>query len=118
MGLRSNGMVERDYEEAGKQFKEKRFFINSIAADAKLFAHAVRGHWGIENHLHWRMDVVLREDASRIRKGNAPIIMTSIRHLVINLFQKEPTKLSLPRKRLKAALDPNFRAKVLFNAKF
>ena len=65
-------MVEREYEEAGKLFKEKRFFINSIPPVTKMFAYAVRGHWGIENSLHWRMDVVLREDASRIRKGNAP----------------------------------------------
>jgi predicted transposase YbfD/YdcC len=52
----------------------------------KPFAHAVRGHCGIENRLHWRMDVVLQEDASRIRKGNAPAIMTTIRHLCLNLL--------------------------------
>jgi predicted transposase YbfD/YdcC len=86
-GLRTIGMVEREYEEGGKQFKEKRFFINSIPPVAKTFAYAARGHWGIENILHWRMDVVLREDASRIRKGNAPSIMTSIRHLVKKSLQ-------------------------------
>jgi predicted transposase YbfD/YdcC len=113
-GLRSIGMVEREYEEAGKLFKEKRYFINSIPPVAKTFAYAVRGHWGLENILHWRMDVVLREDASRIRKGNAPCIMTSIRHLVLNLFQKENSKLSLAKKRKMAAWDVDFRAKVLF----
>jgi predicted transposase YbfD/YdcC len=113
-GLQSIGMVEREYEESGKQIKEKRYFINSIPPSAKTFAYAVRGHWGIENILHWRMDVVLREDASRIRKGNAPCIMTSIRHLVLNLFQKEASKLSLPKKRKMAAWDGEFRAKVLF----
>lgn len=117
-GLRSIGMIEREYEEAGKFFKEKRFFINSIPPSAKTFAYAARGHWVIENTLHWRMDVVLREDASRIRKGNAPSIMTSIRHLVLNLFQKEPSKLSLPKKRRMAAWDSDFRAKVLFADKF
>jgi len=117
-GLRTIGMVEREYEEAGKQFKEKRFFINSIPPVAKTFAYAARGHWGIENSLHWRMDVVLREDASRIRKGNAPSIMTSIRHLVLNLFQKEPSKLSLAKKRKIAAWDGDFRSKVLFADNF
>ena len=111
-------MVEREYEEAGKQFKEKRFFINSIAPVAKTFAYSVRGHWGIKNILHWRMDVVFREDASRIRKGNAPSIMTSIRHLVLHLFQKEPSKLSLAKKRKMAAWDGDFRGKVLFASNF
>ena len=111
-------MVERAYEEAGKQFRDKRFFINSIPPDAKTFAYAARGHWGIENILHWRMDVVLREDVSRIRKGNAPSIMTSIRHLVLNLFQKEPSKLSLAKKRKMAAWDGDFRGKVLFADNF
>ena len=117
-GLQTIGMVEREYEEAGKQFKDKRFFINSIPPVAKTFAYAARGHWGIENSLHWRMDVVLREDASRIRKGNAPSIMTSIRHLVLNLFQKEPSKLSLAKKRKMAAWDGDFRSKVLFAYEF
>ncbi|MGZ8236467.1 MAG: ISAs1 family transposase [Methylobacter sp.] len=117
-GLRTIGMVEREYEEAGKQFKEKRLFINSIPPVAKTFAYAARGHWGIENILHWRMDVVLREDASRILKGNAPSIMTSIRHLVLNLFQKEPSKLSLAKKRKMAAWDGDFRGNVLFANNF
>ena len=113
-GLRSIGMVERECEEREKKSIEKRYFINSIAADAKVFAHAVRGHWGIENGLHWRMDVVFKEDASRIRKGNAPAIMTTIRHICSNLFQKESSDLSIKRKRLKAAWDDNFRRNVLF----
>ncbi|WP_370691400.1 transposase [Methylicorpusculum sp.] len=54
--------------------------MNSIPPVAKTFAYAARRHWGIENILHWRMDVVLREDASRIRKVNALSIMTNIRH--------------------------------------
>ena len=113
-GLRSIGWVERECVIGEKRSGERRYFINSIAADAKLFAQAVRGHWGIENRLHWRMDVVLREDASRIRKGNAPAIMTTIRHLCLNLFQKEPSKFSLNMKRLRAAWDDDFRCKVLF----
>lgn len=69
-GLRSIGMVERTCQSGDTQTLERRYFINAIAADAKRFAHAVRGHWGVENRLHWRLDVVFNEDASRIRKGD------------------------------------------------
>lgn len=113
-GLSSIGMVERECHQNGKLTIEKRYFISSIAADAKVFANAVRSHWGIENELHWRLDVVFREDGNRIRKGNAPAIMTAIRHVCLNLFQQEPSKLSVKRKHHKAAWDDAFRAKVLF----
>lgn len=113
-GLRSIGMVERECTQGGNTTVERRFFIASIPADAKLFAKAVRGHWGIENTLHWRLDVTFSEDASRIRTGNGPAMMTSIRHLCINLFEREGSKLSLPKKQNKAAWDDAFRAKVLF----
>ena len=98
----------------GHDAVEQRLFINSIPAEAKRFAHAVRGHWGVENRLHWRLDVVLREDASRIRKGDAPAILTSIRHLCMNLFEQEPSNLRLAQKRRKAAWDDDYRAKVIF----
>ena len=93
---------------------ERRYFINSIPADAPRFAHAVRGHWGVENRLHWRLDVIFGEDASRIRKGHAPTIMTSLRHLCMNLFEQEPSSLSLAKKRRKAAWNDDYRAKVVF----
>jgi predicted transposase YbfD/YdcC len=113
-GLRSIGMVERVCIIGDTQTSERRFFLNSIEADARRFAHAVRGHWGVENRLHWRLDVVFSEDASRIRKGNAPAIMTSIRHFCMNLFERESSSLLLSQKRRKAAWNDNFRAKVVF----
>ncbi|MGB5832100.1 MAG: hypothetical protein WBG92_08935 [Thiohalocapsa sp.] len=91
---------------------------NAIGADAKRFARAVRGHWGVENSLHWRIDVVLNEDVSRIRKGNVPAIMTSIRQLCMNLFEQEPFALRLSQKRRKAAWNDDYRAKVLFGRRF
>lgn len=112
--LRSIGMVERECWIDDRHTLERRYFINSLPADAKRFAHAVRGHWGVENRLHWRLDVVFREDASRIRKGNAPAIMTSIRHLCMNLFEQEPSKLRLSQKRRKAAWNDDYRAKLIF----
>jgi predicted transposase YbfD/YdcC len=112
--LRSIGMVERECWIEDRRTVERRVFINSIPADAKRFAHAVRGPRGIENRLHRRLDVVLDDDASRIRKGNAPAIPTSIRHLCMNLFEHEPSKLRLAQKRRKAAWDDDYRAKVIF----
>lgn len=111
--LRSIGMVERETQEGGNVSRERRYFIASLPPEAKRFAYAVRGHWGVENELHWRLDVVFREDESRIRQGNAPAIMTAIRHLCLNLFQKESSKMSIKKKRLKAAWNDDFRYKVL-----
>jgi predicted transposase YbfD/YdcC len=113
-GLCSIGMVERECWIEQTHSIERRFFINSIEADAKRFAEAVRGHWGVENRLHWRLDVVFREDANRIRKGNAPAILTTIRHLCMNLFEQEPSKLRLAKKRRKATWNDDYRAKVVF----
>lgn len=117
-GLRSIGMVERECLGAGKNSVEQRYFINSIAADAKLFAHAVRSHWGMENRLHWRLDVVMREDDSRIRKDNSPTVLAMVRHLSLNLFEKVSSKLSLKQKQFKAALSDDFREEVVFGLKF
>lgn len=113
-GLRSIGMVERACWIEDRHSIERRFFINSIPADAPRFARAVRDHWGVENRLHWRLDVIFGEDASRIRKGNAPAIMTTIRHLCMNLFEREPSSLRLAQKRRKASWNDTYRAKVVF----
>jgi predicted transposase YbfD/YdcC len=113
-GLRSIGMVERHCTIGTTATVERRYFTNSIAARAKPFANAVRGHWGVENRLHWRLDVIFGEDASRIRKGNAPAIMTAIRHLSMNLLEQERSRLRLSQKRRKAAWDDDYRAKVVF----
>lgn len=114
-GLRSIGLVERECWQDDKKTVETRFFIGSIAPDAKCFAHAVRGHWGVENPLHWRLDVVFGDDASQIRKDNGPAIMTCIRQLCLNLFENEPSSLSMAKKKRKAAWNDDYRAKVLFS---
>ena len=64
-------MVERVCSIRETPSVERRFFLASIGANAPRFAHAVRGHWGWRKRLHWRLDVIFCEDASRIRKGNA-----------------------------------------------
>lgn len=113
-GLKSIGMVERECHQGSTVTKELRYYINSIPADAQVFAKATREHWGVENQLHWVLDVVFREDDSRIRMGNAPEIMGSIRQLALNLFKREPSKLSIKKKQFKAALNDQYRDKVLF----
>lgn len=113
-GLRSIGMVERECWIGEDHSIERRLFINSIPAEARRFAEAVRGHWGVENPLHWRLDVLFREDACRLRKGNAPAILTSIRHLCMNLLEHEPSKPRMAKKRRKVTWNDDYRAKVVF----
>ena len=79
------------------------------------FCERLRGKFPQSTHhrLHWRLDVVFREDDNRIRKGNAAAIMTTIRHICMNLFQEEPSKLSMKKKMNKAAWNDSYRAKLL-----
>src|SRR5471030_2104077 len=89
---RSVGMVYSE-RTVGKQetSSEVRFFINSLKPKVKTFARAVRGHWGIENSLHWVLDVSFREDESRIRKDHAPENLALVRRMAAALLKKETT---------------------------
>lgn len=91
-GLRSIGMVESTRTVGGKVSVERRFYITSLAPDVATFARAVRGHWAIENTLHWSLDVSLNEDQSRVREGHAAQNLARLRHITLNLLQRE-TKL-------------------------
>ena len=113
-GLRSIGRVERECLQGDVRSVERRSFINPIPTQAKSFAHAVRGHGASSIPCYFRLDVVLGDDASRIRKGNAPAIMTSIRHLCMNLFERESSSVSLAKKRRKAAWNDRYRSKIIF----
>ena len=111
-GLRAVGMVESERYIGGRASIEQRYYITS-GEDVGSFRRAVRSHWGIENELHWRLDVTFREDESRIRRGNAPHNMGVIRHVALNLLKREPTKISVRKKRIRAALNDGFRDNVL-----
>ena len=93
---------------------ERRYYICSLV-EIKSFAKAVRAHWGIENSLHWVLDVIFREDDSRIRKGHAPANFNIIRQLAINLLKNESSKLSIKRKLFMSALSDQFRENVIFS---
>jgi predicted transposase YbfD/YdcC len=74
----------------------------------------VPAHWGIENQLHWVLDVTFREADSRVRRDHAPANLNTLRQVALNLLRREPYTVSLKRKRLKAALHQRFCAKVVF----
>lgn len=113
-GLRMIGMVESTREIGDNVSVERRYYIGSIAADAKRFAQAVRQHWGIENQLHWSLDVSFGEDMSRVRVGNAAENLSILRRIVLNLVRQEKTcKLGIKNKRLCAGWDDDYRAKLL-----
>jgi len=91
-GLRSVGMVEAVRESGGKKTVERRYYLSSLPLDVPLFARAVRGHWGVENKLHWVLDVHFREDQSRARAGFAAENLATLRRLALNLLKREKTK--------------------------
>ena len=71
---------------------EQRYFISSLAANAKQIAEVIRSHWAVENSLHWILDVTLREDDSRVRKDHAPENMAMVRHIILNMLQNTKKK--------------------------
>ena len=112
--LNSVGMVESVRTENGKTTVETRYYISNLNLDAKKFGDSVRSHWGIENSLHWILDVALNEDDCKIRKDNAPQNFAVLRHIAINLLGKEKSKkLGIQNKQFLAAMDDNYLAKVL-----
>ena len=113
-GLRSIAMVESERHHGTQVSHETRCYITSIGADARQVAMAVRSHWGVENQLHWVLDVTFREDESRVRRDHAPANFNTLRQFALNLLRRESTRASIKRKRFKAALDDAFRANVVF----
>lgn len=116
VGLKRVGMIESErHVEDKPTTTERRYYLTSLNGGVERFARASRGHWGIENRLHWSLDVVFREDDSRIRSDHAPDNMTLIRKIALNLLSKESSKGSKKRKRLKAGWDNDFLIQVLLS---
>jgi predicted transposase YbfD/YdcC len=109
-GLKSIVMIESRRETKEKCEREFRFYISSLPANAEKLGDAVRAHWGIENGLHWVMDMVFRDDECRIRKANAPANFATIKHMASNLLRRAPGKDSLRVKRKLAAWDDDYLA--------
>ncbi|MBD6620178.1 ISAs1 family transposase [Komarekiella sp. 'clone 1'] len=110
----SVGMVEYIRTLNGKTTIETRYFISSLTQSAQEFALGIRSHWGIENSLHWILDVAFREDDCRIRKDNAPQNFAILRQIAVNLLGKEKrVKRGVKNKQFLAAMDNNYLARVL-----
>jgi predicted transposase YbfD/YdcC len=113
-GLQSVGMVEATREINGQTSKERRYYLSSLPRDIDTFARAVRSHWGIENKVHWILDVVFREDQSRARSGFAAENLATLRRLALNLLQREKTKKRGMRgKQLNASWDHTYLLRLL-----
>jgi predicted transposase YbfD/YdcC len=98
----------------GKIKRESRYFITRLSQDAKQLAEYIRGHWSIENQLHWILDVDFREDDSRIRKDNAPENLAVIRHIALNILKQDKhIKASIKGKRKCAGWDNSYLVKLL-----
>jgi predicted transposase YbfD/YdcC len=99
------GMVETEVMRDGKTVHERRYYIASAKLDAKTFARAVRAHWGIENRLHWVLDVVFHDDLVRLRSGHGPENMAVVKHMAMNLVRNPRDKHSLKVRRKRASLN-------------
>jgi predicted transposase YbfD/YdcC len=114
INLESIGLVESVRIINGKTSVETRYFISSLDNNVELFAKSVRGHWGIENSLHWILDVAMREDKSRIRKDNAPANFAMLRHIAVNVLrQNKSKKFGVRSKQFLAAIDESYMNEIL-----
>ena len=106
-GLKSIALVEAEVETAGTTTTARRYYLSSAKLTPERLAHAVRGHWGIENRLHWVLDVVFREDRSRLRRGHGAQNLAIVRHLALNLVRLGKGKRSIQTMRKVAGWNPN-----------
>jgi predicted transposase YbfD/YdcC len=116
-GLQSVVMVVRVRHLWNKTTREVQFYLTSLPADAVRIGRAIRAHWGIENQLHWVLDVTFGEDDSRIRNGHSPENFALLRRLALSLLNQETsTKRSLRQKAKRASMNTNYMLQVLATA--
>jgi predicted transposase YbfD/YdcC len=111
--LTTIALVESRTERGDKIESERRSYISSRALSAATFAEAARGHWAIENKLHWILDVAFREDLSRLRTGHGAKNMAVVRHFALNLTRQVSDNRSIKRRRKRAAFDPQYLLEIL-----
>lgn len=114
IGLKSVICVESSRWLNDKEQSSKRYYISSLTGcSAAQMGHYIRRHWSIENEQHWHLDITFDEDACQVRKDHAPRNLTTIRKLALGLISREPTKMSLKRKRKRAARDDVYLMRLL-----
>jgi predicted transposase YbfD/YdcC len=111
--LHSIVRVQRERRLPDKVEQDTAYYISSLPANAHQLLEATRQHWGVENSLHWVLDVTFHEDDARIRKDNAPQNFAVLRHMALNILKQDTTTTSLKQKRYRAALDDSFLLKLL-----
>jgi predicted transposase YbfD/YdcC len=112
-GLTAIGKVTRIRETAAKTTTETAYYLLSSALSAERFNDVVRQHWGVENRLHWRLDVVMNEDQDRTRMDNGPQNLAVLRHMALNLMQKDGSKEALRGKFQRAGWDNAYLSRLL-----
>jgi predicted transposase YbfD/YdcC len=116
-GLKRIGLAISDTVRGGKPCDDVRAYIMSRKLSARGFGAAVRGHWGVENSLHWQLDMSFGEDSSRVRKDHADANMAAVRRLALGLLKNEASKkVGIKNKRLVAAWNIDYLRQVLFGA--
>jgi len=112
-GLKAIGMVQSETERDGIIARETRYYLCSTAIDAETLGRIVRGHWGIENRLHWVLDVVFHDDLARLRRGHGPANMAIIKHTALNLLTQAKPITSLKNRRKKAGWNQDYLEKII-----
>jgi predicted transposase YbfD/YdcC len=107
------GRCYSERTEGGKTSEELRLFIGSKKATARYYGKRLRGHWRIENNLHWQLDVTFREDDCRVRQRHAAQNAALLRRVALSLLKRHPGKNSIATKRYEAALDTTFLQEIL-----
>jgi predicted transposase YbfD/YdcC len=111
-------MIQASREKEGKVQQQTRFYLTSLAADAATLNQAVRNHWGIENQLHWMLDVVFKEDQNRTRKGNAPENLATLRKTALQVLNQATDKQSIKSRRMLAAWNNQYLLQMLQKLRF
>jgi len=114
-GLKGVAMVESSREISGKIERETRYYITSMVMAAALLEPVIRSHWAIENSLHLVMDMMFRDDESRVPTDHAPANFTTVKHMALNLLRRPPGKQSLRGRRKAASWDDDFLARFSFS---
>lgn len=112
-GIKTIVKIVAQRTENGVTVSQSRFYISSDERDAAFYNAAVRGHWSIENHLHWHLDVTFNEDANRSRTGNAPQNLNVLRKMALHRISNMNDKLSLKKRRFRASMNVEYLRKVI-----